>query len=106
VVGVIGVMQALETIKVIVDKVDLNAGGQEQSYHPSMTMFAAFDYPQWRSFRLRPKRASCIACGTHPTITTETIAKGDYEQICARTALTEISHRISVQVIIICGIFL
>jgi adenylyltransferase and sulfurtransferase len=99
VVGVIGVMQALEVIKIIVRDSNKSMGGQDTAdWRPSMTMFAAFDTPQWRSFRLRPRKATCIACGDNPSITRETIHEGDYEKLCMRIVPTEIVERVSVTV--------
>jgi adenylyltransferase/sulfurtransferase len=64
-----------------------------------MTMFAAFDSPQWRTFRLRGRKAGCVACGDHPTITRESIQKNDYSALCRRGNPPEIVERVSVQVI-------
>jgi adenylyltransferase/sulfurtransferase len=91
-------MQALETIKVILDFVPSSAVSETSVYHPSMTIFAAFDTPQWRAFRLRPRNASCIACGNNPSVSARTIQSGDYEALCRRTNLPEIKDRVSVEV--------
>jgi|SRR5579862_3920036 len=104
VVGVIGVMQALETIKIIVDTPDLSSVKPKGTpYQPSMTLFAAFDAPQWRTFRLRPKRETCISCGKDPSITAQSIAEGQYDQICKRTIPNEITKRVSVKVDYLCS---
>jgi|SRR5271170_462966 len=91
-------MQVLEVIKII-----LHAGSSDSipitdAYHPSMTIFGAFDSPQWRTFRLRPRKVDCIVCGKTPTITAETIQSNDYSVICLRTNPPEISERVTVQV--------
>jgi adenylyltransferase/sulfurtransferase len=88
----IGVTQALETIKVIVGP------EKDDTYKPSMTIFSAFDSPQWRTFRLRPRKSDCPACGLEPSITTKTIELGDYANICRRVVPTEIVERVSPQV--------
>ena len=98
VVGVIGVMQALEAIKMIIGDVDTNTEIPNDPYYPTMTLFSAFDSPQWRSFRLRSKRENCASCGRLPSITAETLARQDYSALCLRTVPEEISSRVSVQV--------
>jgi adenylyltransferase/sulfurtransferase len=98
-VGVIGVMQALEVIKIIVHDSSPSSGHSENPvYRASMTTFAAFESPQWRTFRLRAKKPGCIACGDKPTTTAESIQQSDYSALCARVAAPEITERVSVQV--------
>jgi len=94
-VGAIGVMQALEVIKILVAG---RTSTDTSAYRPSMTMFAAFHFPQWRTFRLRGKKADCVACGTNPTITPESIRHGQYSTLCVRTLPEEIQERVSVKV--------
>ena len=89
-------MQALETIKVILHSITSNTEGT--TYHPSMTIFAAFDTPQWRTFRLRPRKLDCIACGNSPSINADTIRNNDYAALCRRLKPLEITDRISVKV--------
>jgi adenylyltransferase/sulfurtransferase len=91
-------MQALEVIKIIVQRARTGEPTTTE-YRPSMTMFAAFDFPQWRTFRLRGKKADCVACGDHPTITRENIQKTDYSALCRRENPVEIVERVSVRVI-------
>ena len=98
VVGVIGIMQALEAIKIIVRSKPPSEDADQVPYSPSMTIFSAFDTPQWRTFRLRQRKADCIACGTNPTITTDIIENIDYGALCLRNAPNEIQERISVKV--------
>jgi hypothetical protein len=97
-------MQALEVIKIILgpssELAECKASDQKQSdYQPSMTMFAAFDNPQWRTFRLRPRKPNCIVCGRNPSITAESIRDTDYETLCARVLPAETNERVSVQVL-------
>ena len=89
-------MQALETIKVILHSFESNTEGT--TYYPSMTIFSAFDTPQWRTFKLRPRKSACVACGSSPSITADTIRNNDYAALCRRTDPLEITDRISVKV--------
>jgi adenylyltransferase/sulfurtransferase len=99
VVGVIGVMLSLEVIKIMTaSAIEHRGQAGPPSRHPSMTIFAAFDNPQWRTFRMRPKKDDCIACGRNPSITSETIATGYYETLCVRSKPKEIVDRVSVEV--------
>lgn len=72
-VGVIGVLQALETLKIILNMPDIISGrlllfdGMETKFH---------------NVRLRSKNADCVICGQHPTIH-ELI---DYEEFCGAKA--------------------
>jgi adenylyltransferase and sulfurtransferase len=93
-------MQALEVIKIIIRGSTTPLENQEKpDWRPSMTMFAAFDTPQWRSFQLRPRRRACVTCGDNPSITRETIQNGDYETLCMRTIPADIVERVSVSVL-------
>ncbi|KAJ1980478.1 hypothetical protein H4R34_002439 [Dimargaris verticillata] len=68
--GVLGTLQALETIKVIT--------GQKALEPPTLLLFSAFGSPLFRSVKLRTKKDSCAVCGTNPTIT----QLQDYPQFC------------------------
>lgn len=91
-------MQALEVIKVILHTGDDGSVRMNDVYHPSMTIFGAFDSPQWRSFRLRPRKVDCIACGKNRSITAESIQNNDYNAICLRANPSTIHERVTVQV--------
>jgi adenylyltransferase and sulfurtransferase len=91
-------MQALETIKVVLSQAGILSDQNTTSHHPSMTIFAAFQSPQWRTFRLRARKENCPACGKNPSITAENIQTGDYFAICRRVNPNEIIERVTVQV--------
>lgn len=95
-------MQALEVMKIIVGQshvsADLDDEYHQQDFQPTMTMFAAFENPQWRTFRLRPRKPSCIACGSNRSITAESIRETDYGMLCVRSVPTENVERVSVEV--------
>jgi len=72
-VGTIGVLQALETLKIILSMSDV-ISGQLLLFDGAETKF--------RNIRLRPKNANCMICGEHRVIH-ELI---DYEKFCGAKA--------------------
>ena len=90
VVGVMGVLMALEAIKIIASTnktVGENAPGGLSGTTgdtPSMLLFSAHNNPPFRTVRLLGKRARCIACSDAATITKESLASGslDYTVFC------------------------
>ncbi|CAG9826278.1 unnamed protein product [Diabrotica balteata] len=71
--GTIGVLQALETIKIITQSAGV-LSGRFLIFDGSTSMF--------RNVRLRPRNPKCDVCGDEPTITTLI----DYEQFCGSSA--------------------
>uniref|UniRef100_A0A6P7GXD9 Adenylyltransferase and sulfurtransferase MOCS3 homolog n=1 Tax=Diabrotica virgifera virgifera TaxID=50390 RepID=A0A6P7GXD9_DIAVI len=71
--GTIGVLQALETIKIITQSAGVLSG-----------RFLIFDgsTSTFRNVKLRPRNPKCDVCGDEPTITTLI----DYEQFCGSSA--------------------
>ncbi len=101
VVGVMGVLMAMETMKIIlhnktysppaaVYQVGCDNGGLEHDTYgsltdpPSLLLFSAHGSPPFRSVRLSGKRKNCISCSDSSTITRETLASGslDYDEFC------------------------
>ncbi|KAI9488935.1 hypothetical protein BDB00DRAFT_771595 [Zychaea mexicana] len=78
--GVIGVLQALEAIKI--------ASGltQNESSHGLLVFNGCFS-PMFRSIKLRGKKKECLVCGDNPTIT-ELI---DYVEFCGAGATDKAS---------------
>ncbi|KAF8226423.1 hypothetical protein L208DRAFT_1301994 [Tricholoma matsutake] len=72
VTGVIGNLQALETIKLV-------TGLHE--YKPSLLLFSALGTPPFRSIKLRSRKPTCPACGTAEK-RLGTIRDIDYVQFC------------------------
>lgn len=72
-VGTIGVLQALETLKIILNLSDVISG--------RMLLFDATE-TKFTNVRLRPKNANCLVCGEHPVVY-ELI---DYEEFCGAKA--------------------
>ncbi|OOQ82236.1 Adenylyltransferase and sulfurtransferase uba4 [Penicillium brasilianum] len=85
VVGTMGVLQALEAIKVITAQTGkeqtLGAGSRES---PLLHMFSAYSNPLFRTIRIRSRRANCAVCSPEATVTLDTITSGstDYVFFC------------------------
>jgi adenylyltransferase/sulfurtransferase len=92
VVGVMGVLQALEAIKVLTQQ--SQSPSLAPTDPPSLLIFSAYSNPQFRSIRLRSRKAKCAACSSEATISAEALQSGslDYVQFCGSvgpvTALT------------------
>ncbi|KAI1158393.1 adenylyltransferase [Nemania serpens] len=89
VVGVMGVLQALEAIKLIVagvgdEREKENDSVSKEPPTPSMLLFSAASSTPFRSIRMRGRRADCFACSTSSTLTLEGLKAGslDYVQFC------------------------
>ncbi|KAI9876376.1 MAG: Urmylation protein [Pleopsidium flavum] len=91
VVGVMGVLQALEGMRLITaglhSTVETNGfknEPQEQLQVPALLLFSAYGSPQFRSVRLRSRRPHCIACSKSATVTLKSLLSGslDYAQFC------------------------
>lgn len=82
VVGVMGILQALEAIKVITQR--LSADLSSPADPPTLLIFSAYSNPMFRSIRLRSRKPKCAACSVHATITTQALESGglDYVQFC------------------------
>jgi adenylyltransferase and sulfurtransferase len=89
VVGVMGVLQALEALKVILSgrtkALDRNGGnGTASQEPPQLLIFSAHSNPQFRSIRLRGRKPGCAACSSQAAITPQALTSGslDYIQFC------------------------
>lgn len=101
VVGVMGVLQALEAIKLIAGGIDF---GDDESQppspmsdgipsqpkpavSPSLLLFSAYSTPQFRNVRLRSRRKDCASCSSAATITPSSLTSGslDYVAFCGIT---------------------
>ena len=80
VVGVIGILMALEAIKLIASG-DMDS---DKSVTPSMLLFSAYSTPPFRQVRLRGKRPRCTGCSTDRAITKDILDSGsiDYDVMC------------------------
>jgi len=79
VVGVMGVLQALEAIKILAKNPETTSPEP-----PSLLLFSAYSNPMFRTMRLRSRKAKCAACSTHSTVTAKALESGslDYVQFC------------------------
>ncbi|KAF3041711.1 Urmylation protein [Didymella heteroderae] len=89
VVGIMGVLQALEAIKVLTQKP--NTTTQAPIEPPSLLLFSAYSSPMFRSIRLRTRKPKCAACSSQATITPEALQSGsfDYVQFCGSISPTD-----------------
>ncbi|CAI7585488.1 unnamed protein product [Penicillium viridicatum] len=86
VVGTMGVLQALEAIKVITaPEID----GPRPQDPPYLHIFSAYSSPLVRTIRLRSRRANCAVCSAEATVTLDTIKSRsmDYVFFCGSTNL-------------------
>jgi adenylyltransferase/sulfurtransferase len=76
VVGVMGVLQALEAIKILTQTTAPEP--------PSLLIFSAYSNPMFRTIRLRSRKPKCAACSTQASISAEVLQSGslDYVQFC------------------------
>ncbi|KAJ5085059.1 hypothetical protein N7532_009830 [Penicillium argentinense] len=92
VVGTMGVLQALEAIKVITAPYPIKAAAgipAPARESPSLLIFSAYSNPQFRSIRLRSRRSNCAVCSANATVTLNTIMSGstDYVFFCGSASL-------------------
>lgn len=80
VVGTMGVLQALEAIKVLTRGPPASATTDP----PSLLIFSAYGNPMFRTIRLRTRKPKCAVCSAHATVTPEVLTSGslDYAQFC------------------------
>ncbi|CAG7935568.1 unnamed protein product [Penicillium nalgiovense] len=92
VVGTMGVLQALEAIKVITAPEigpDSDVTTARPRDPPSLHIFSAYSSPLVRTIRLRSRRANCAVCSAEATVTLDTIKSGstDYVFFCGSASL-------------------
>lgn len=82
VVGLMGVLQALEAIKLLTAKPPTTTPTEPAK--PTLLMFSAYSHPPFRSVRLRTRRADCAACSSQASITSQSLTSGslDYIAFC------------------------
>jgi adenylyltransferase and sulfurtransferase len=97
VVGTMGVLQALETIKVLTKTTsqDTNTASNQPLAavdRPFLHIFSAFSTPPFRTIRLRGRRTDCAVCSSQATVTLETLQSGstDYVQFCGSLSTSQV----------------
>lgn len=90
VVGTMGVLQALEAIKVLTVPplhTAADASSSAEPPKPTLLMFSAYSMPQFRSVRMRARRVACAACSAEATISAQSLTSGslDYVAFCGVT---------------------
>ena len=98
VVGAMGVLQALEAIKLIVAGVSVKQTTRsefdlsEGSPPPSMTIFSSNSPTPFRHVRLRSRRPDCFACSAKAQLTVESLTSGslDYVAFCGEVLPVEL----------------
>ncbi|KAF2713644.1 hypothetical protein K504DRAFT_399031 [Pleomassaria siparia CBS 279.74] len=86
VVGVMGVLQALEAIKLLTRQTNevFRHVEPKPADPPTLLIFSAYSNPMFRSIRLRNRRQKCAACSAQSSVTPEALKSGslDYVQFC------------------------
>ncbi|KAI0844205.1 adenylyltransferase [Daldinia vernicosa] len=88
VVGIMGVLQALEAIKLVVAGVGKDSSSAlKDPIAPSLLLFSATSTTPFRSIRMRSRRPNCFACSSASTLTLGELRAGslDYVQFCGVT---------------------
>ncbi|KAL3487361.1 hypothetical protein BJX62DRAFT_8699 [Aspergillus germanicus] len=82
VVGTMGVLQALEAIKVLTRETN-------EPTPPSLLIFSAYSSPQFRSIKLRFRRPNCAVCSAEASVNLESVKSGsmDYVFFCGTAGL-------------------
>ena len=93
VVGVMGVLMAMEALKILVpllqdDGQQFPAKASSDLIPPSLLLYSAYSNPPFRSIKLRGKRNGCLSCSDTATITEESLksASLDYVAFCGSTS--------------------
>ncbi|KAF5114118.1 hypothetical protein DV113_003659 [Geotrichum candidum] len=107
VVGIMGVHQAIEALKLLTGGYDAPGAGDDTDagtdFKPFLTLFSAYSFPQWRTMKMRGRKPGCAVCGEEPSISRDLIESGklDYSEFCGGHAnmvrVDEATERVSVQ---------
>lgn len=109
VVGVMGVLMAIEALKILLRSASENAHhdlptGANHPAPSSLLLYSAYSNPPFRSIKLRGKRKGCPSCSDTATITEETFqspsSSPDYDASCSSgnvsaSAMTNTNNHIS-----------
>lgn len=85
VVGLMGVLQAVEALRLLTcEKFQHSISNENANVGTTMIMFSANSGLHFRNVRLKGRKKDCIACSNQAMITLENLQDGtiDYEQFC------------------------
>ena len=93
VVGVMGVLMAMEALKILAPLSEENeyqnpAGASADPVPPTLLLYSAYSNPPFRSIKLRGKRKACISCSDTASITEESLKStpSGYAKVCASSS--------------------
>jgi len=99
VVGTMGVLQALEAVKVITTagatRLDLDSNSSADTEpgpeYPSLLLFSAYSTPMFRTIRIRSRRETCAVCSADATVSLASLRSGltDYALFCGSATAQE-----------------
>lgn len=78
VVGLLGVMMALEALKILVKDTSRHGSSSSGPQQPTLLLFSAFRSPQFMPMKMRGRRLDCKACASESL----PVSSEDYEQFC------------------------
>jgi adenylyltransferase and sulfurtransferase len=85
VVGVLGVLQACEAVKLItsggLETGTANQGLDDRNEGNSMLLFSSESQPQFRSLKMRGRRKGCFACSSEASLSLESLSSGSLDYI-------------------------
>lgn len=97
VVGMMGVLQALEAVKVITraprSQPWFNGSATStEPVRPTLLMFSAYSNPQFRTVKMRSRRPDCASCSANAIVTKNSLVSGsmDYVAFCGQTTPVDI----------------
>ncbi|ODQ81583.1 hypothetical protein BABINDRAFT_159855 [Babjeviella inositovora NRRL Y-12698] len=79
-IGLVGVMMALETLKLV------SGAYTQDNFKPFLTVYAGYPTQSLRTFNMRGRKADCKACSLQASITEKMITSGEinYTEFCGR----------------------
>lgn len=79
-IGIVGVMMAMETIKV------LTGFYTAENFNPFLSIYSGYPQQQIRVFKMRKRQAGCVVCGNTPSVTRDLIQSNviNYDVFCGK----------------------
>lgn len=94
-IGLVGVMMAVETLKLIYGVYT------EDNFQPFLTTYSGFPNQSMRTFKMRGRQDNCACCGLSPIVTKDAIESGtiNYQNFCGSRSYDccSLDERISVE---------